>query len=301
MSSNTFFKMSLLVSKKQVLSLLYKKESLISSSLFRLRNKCSGKYYVNMKFYINFVRFKYFSTNPSFFTRHDIKVTTVSDIYETNYLLPVTEESKGSKKKTIRQQLKSLPNIITMSRIFCTPILSHFILIERYDIATLLLFFCASSDWLDGYIARHYKCKTFLGFFLDPIADKCIINAVALSLSYNNIIPNWASSMWFGRDIIIIAASSYYLTLLTKKHGHSSFNGDIFQLEVKPTLISKINTALQFSTIGLSIGQGMDCVSFDMVQLFCWLTVGTTISSGLGYIDGKSISCRSNEITMTKV
>ena len=33
------------------------------------------------------------------------------------------------------------------------------------------------TDWLDGYIARHYNQVSDFGKFMDPLADKCLVVA----------------------------------------------------------------------------------------------------------------------------
>ena len=48
----------------------------------------------------------------------------------------------------------------------------------RTFIASLLWLVAAAGDFLDGYLARSRGQVSMLGKFLDPLADKLIVNAV---------------------------------------------------------------------------------------------------------------------------
>ncbi|RXZ77897.1 CDP-diacylglycerol--glycerol-3-phosphate 3-phosphatidyltransferase [Paenibacillaceae bacterium] len=95
----------------------------------------------------------------------------------------------------------NLANRITLARIFLVPIIMFFLLmnldsrlnlspiiIDDFSItysqiiAALIFIIAASTDGLDGYIARKSKTVTNLGKLLDPLADKLLVAAVLISL-----------------------------------------------------------------------------------------------------------------------
>lgn len=91
----------------------------------------------------------------------------------------------------------NLANRITIARIFLVPVIMFFLLIKMdlgefsfsdfsityNQIAAALIFIvAASTDGLDGYIARKNKIVTNLGKLLDPLADKLLVAAVLISL-----------------------------------------------------------------------------------------------------------------------
>ena len=49
------------------------------------------------------------------------------------------------------------PNLITMSRIAASPLLSWAIWAGHYDYAVCGLAVAAATDWLDGYIAKSFN------------------------------------------------------------------------------------------------------------------------------------------------
>lgn len=91
----------------------------------------------------------------------------------------------------------NLANRITLARIFLVPLIMFFLLVKMplpnlvignfiisYNqfIAALIFIIAASTDSLDGYIARKRKLVTNLGKLLDPLADKLLVTAVLVSL-----------------------------------------------------------------------------------------------------------------------
>lgn len=91
----------------------------------------------------------------------------------------------------------NLANRITLARIFLVPLIMFFLLIKvplpdlkldnfsiSYNqvIAAVIFILAASTDSLDGYIARKHKMVTNLGKLLDPLADKLLVTAVLISL-----------------------------------------------------------------------------------------------------------------------
>lgn len=72
------------------------------------------------------------------------------------------------------------------------------------DISVLVLFILgAISDFLDGYIARKNKIVTTFGKFLDPIADKLLVNTLFIILTYFNRIHWIVAVIMIGRDLVV--------------------------------------------------------------------------------------------------
>ena len=69
---------------------------------------------------------------------------------------------------------------------------------------SLAIFIIASvTDFVDGYIARHYNQTTDFGKFLDPLADKLLtISAMAMYCEWN-IFPAWALMIVLTREFAV--------------------------------------------------------------------------------------------------
>ena len=80
----------------------------------------------------------------------------------------------------------NLPNRITLTRICLIPVFAAVFYIEaipyNFLISAVLFLLAASTDFLDGYIARKRGLVTNLGTFLDPIADKVLISTAMILL-----------------------------------------------------------------------------------------------------------------------
>lgn len=90
--------------------------------------------------------------------------------------------------------LSSLPNLLTLSRIFAVPLLVMLMWEPTwigYSAAFLVYCIAALTDYLDGYLARAQGTVSRLGVFLDPIADKIMVAAVLVMLIHNELVRGW--------------------------------------------------------------------------------------------------------------
>ncbi|MEN6374505.1 MAG: CDP-diacylglycerol--glycerol-3-phosphate 3-phosphatidyltransferase [Smithella sp.] len=105
-----------------------------------------------------------------------------------------------------KQIIFNLPNTITLIRLSVVPFL--FILLwspgEFWSLILAVLFVAASiTDLLDGYIARKYQLVTTMGKFLDPIADKLMINTAMILMIPIGRIPAWIVAVTIMRDLVV--------------------------------------------------------------------------------------------------
>lgn len=100
----------------------------------------------------------------------------------------------------------NLPNKLTLLRIFMIPIFLLIFLIRipygQY-IATAIFIIAASTDGLDGYIARKRKQITNLGKLMDPLADKLLITAALIVLVELGLISGWVAFIIIGREFFV--------------------------------------------------------------------------------------------------
>jgi len=100
----------------------------------------------------------------------------------------------------------NLANKLTLLRIFLVPVFMFVLLIKipygEY-IAAAIFIIAASTDGLDGYIARKRKQITNLGKLMDPLADKLLITDALISLVELGIISGWIAFIIIGREFFV--------------------------------------------------------------------------------------------------
>ncbi|CAM9966271.1 unnamed protein product, partial [Ectocarpus fasciculatus] len=182
--------------------------------------------------------------------------------------------------------IKSLPNIITSARIACCPFLTYAIANDMKGVALCGCIAAGVTDWLDGYIARKYDAATPLGAFLDPLADKIFIGAVAVGLSLTDVLPPLLAFVIVGRDVLLVGGS-FYLRAKEKKDNSDFFDIKSTTFNVVPSIMSKVNTVAQFSVLIGSLAHFVvGFPSMAYLEPLWYLTAVTTVTSGLGYLNG---------------
>lgn len=190
---------------------------------------------------------------------------------ETETVEKHSHEAESKPQKFMRhwmEQLQSPPNIITTLRILSTPYLSYLIVTEQYELALYGGFLAATSDCLDGFIARRYNMQTVLGSFLDPLADKLLINVVAVSLCYTEVLPVPLIALWAMRDVGL-CIGTYVVVSGRTKEGNFVIDPGTTPLQISATTISKINTGLQFLTLSLGVVQPVYALD-PLILQSCW-------------------------------
>jgi cardiolipin synthase (CMP-forming) len=140
------------------------------------------------------------------------------------------------KERFDQTRLINMANAVTAGRLLLVPVFAFMLISGRFRGAIAVIAACGASDLIDGLIARRLRQRTVVGFYLDPIADKMLIATSFIVLAYVGIIPAWLSVLVISRDVFIIVGSSLILLLVGAE-------------EVRPTILSKANTAMQLLTV----------------------------------------------------
>lgn len=100
----------------------------------------------------------------------------------------------------------NLPNSITLARLGLTVVYVAAASINGTSAAwvTLVAFvIAATTDWLDGYLARKLNLVTALGKLLDPLVDKILVCAAFVHLSMEGLCPMWVTILIIGREFLV--------------------------------------------------------------------------------------------------
>jgi len=105
-----------------------------------------------------------------------------------------------------KRETFNFPNTVTILRLAIIPALFLLLLSPGPAGSLVITFFfiiAALTDILDGYIARKYQVETVMGKFLDPIADKLILNTAMILMIPIGRIPAWIVAVIIMRDFIV--------------------------------------------------------------------------------------------------
>lgn len=164
-----------------------------------------------------------------------------------------------------------LANWLTIARIVFIPVFVTLLVYRRVTAALVVFCLASFTDVLDGYIARTRGRQTRLGAFLDPMADKLLLTASFITLTYLKVLPFWITVVVLSRDLLLFLGAA----LIHLSGG---------QVHPSPTLLGKVTTVLQMGTV-LS---AMLSRYFHMTPLiltgFVWLTAALTTISGIQYL-----------------
>lgn len=173
----------------------------------------------------------------------------------------------------------NIPNAITMSRLVLSLVLFMLIDVQGFWITAAILFvFAASTDFLDGYIARKYGMITILGRIMDPFVDKIIVCGsflFLLGVADESGVTAWMALVVIGREMFISSLRGFL-----EKQGQdfsAAWSG-----KVKMTLQS---VAVTFSLLSLSPDYFFRDTWFIISRdILLWSAVIVTIYSGMEYI-----------------
>jgi len=166
----------------------------------------------------------------------------------------------------------NIPNLITILRVLLIPVIVYFLIERSYGAALITFLVSALSDLLDGFIARRFNQMSAFGAILDPIADKLTMLAVTMVLAAENLLPVWLAVAIVARDVVIVSGAVAYRALT----GH---------LEMVPTLLSKLNTLLEFGLVMLVLVDASALANLSAPLRSLFILVFVTVSvSGLHYV-----------------
>jgi len=170
---------------------------------------------------------------------------------------------------------RQTPNLITSLRLALVPLVL-WLLLEFWDdsvirfIAMVILIIAASTDGLDGSIARRRGLITNLGKILDPIADKALLGGTLIVLSMLGAVS------WFATGLILVRELGITL----------------FRLVVIRTRVIAADGSGKFKTVMQIIAVCLVIAPFGflgdwygwLTNIVLWFTVAITLWSGALYL-----------------
>ena len=168
----------------------------------------------------------------------------------------------------------TISNFITFARLILTGVFLYLFVTDynRY-VALVIYAIAASTDWLDGQIARMTKTVSWLGKMLDPVVDRALLFCGVVGLVARDELPLWICLAIVGRDIYL------FLGNFVVKRYH--------RRPIDVVFIGKLATALLMSgftlmLLGLPVLDGLGLVP-DSVTWLPGLN-GTAVPLGIYFV-----------------
>ncbi len=145
----------------------------------------------------------------------------------------------------------TLPTWITIFRLLLIPVFVFLAVlygrtvqqgnaVETWRYLAIVVFVIACiSDFLDGYLARKLNQRSRIGSLLDPIADKGLMLAALVTLTFSGWkynFPLWFTVLVISRDLFIVSGVAILHMLIGKVH-------------IAPTALGKLATAMLMPTL----------------------------------------------------
>ena len=183
----------------------------------------------------------------------------------------------------------NLPNKITTLRMILVVVLIALLLIPfkdsavfsgqeltwRYLVAFIIFLVASVSDYFDGHIARKYNLVTTYGKFMDPIADKLLVNSsfIILAIQGPVRVPAIVVVIMIARDIIVDA-----LRMISVQKGIVIAASKLGKLKTVSQMIALSLVFLADLPFALIGSNGWVAISL------CYLAALISLVSGLDYL-----------------
>ena len=177
-----------------------------------------------------------------------------------------------NKSETLAVLIATWPNLLSLVRLLSLPLIIWLFSEKLFMYAFVAFIIAGFTDLFDGFLARVLKTSSQLGKYLDPIADKVLLVGLFLTMGIKGYIFPWLVILITFRDLLIVGG--LLLLFVTNK-----------QYDIKPVMISKINTLLQIALVSWVLYKlAFDTDSAYISESLITLVTITTIISGISYV-----------------
>ncbi len=179
----------------------------------------------------------------------------------------------------------NLPNKITVFRVVMIPFFVAAMLLKDIPyneyVAGIIFIIAALSDMVDGMLARKYNLITNFGKFMDPLADKLLVQSALVCFVANGLLPAWIVIIIMSREFII---SGFRLVAADKG------------IVIAAGYWGKLKTVFQMTMSIMLIFHFIHPVWQLLEQIFIWGSLVLTVISLADYIiKNKAVLKESND------
>jgi cardiolipin synthase (CMP-forming) len=190
---------------------------------------------------------------------------------------------RGNVDRVLSASRLNIANVISGGRLLAVVPAVWWITGGRIEAAFWLFLAAGLSDAVDGFIAKRFNARTNLGSYLDPLADKVLLDGIYVALAMGQWLPVWLVVLVIGRDLLIVFGAAW----IRRRNA-------VFRPE--PLLIGKLNTFAQMLLAACALANMSGLIDLALaVDLLVIAVAVTTLLSGAGYAGQALCSVRSEQ------
>jgi cardiolipin synthase len=111
-------------------------------------------------------------------------------------------------RERVHDRTLTVPNVITAVRLAGLPLFAWLVLgPQRLVIAFWVLVAIATTDWIDGYVARRFDQVSRVGKLVDPLVDRLLLATAVITLMVAGLLPWPLVALILIRDIAMLGIS----------------------------------------------------------------------------------------------
>lgn len=111
-------------------------------------------------------------------------------------------------EEIVSDRILTIPNVITVVRLLCLPVFLWLLFHdENRAAAAWFLGALGATDFVDGYVARHFHQTSKLGKILDPVADRLLLFVGIGAILYDRTVPEWFAIAVLVRELLVTVAT----------------------------------------------------------------------------------------------
>ena len=99
-------------------------------------------------------------------------------------------------------RIVTVPNLISLGRLACVPVFVWLLADDELLAAAALLAVLGATDWVDGWIARHFDQGSELGKVLDPVADRILLLVAGVAPDRQGSVPLVVGILVLAREVV---------------------------------------------------------------------------------------------------
>src|SRR6476660_5974476 len=104
-------------------------------------------------------------------------------------------------------RILTIPNVVSVIRLLCVPVFLWLLFDQQKRAeAAFLLGALGATDFVDGYIARHFNQVSTVGKVLDPTADRILLIVGVSAILIDGAVPAWIAIATLTREILVAGA-----------------------------------------------------------------------------------------------